>query len=86
MDFIFCQKVTPNTAMKQLNKQKAEKPCRYVELYKRVEIMYNYEITRVRSVSYDTAARTLFSCHHGDPVPGINTPVWTPFVVKAMKS
>ena len=24
MDFIFCQKLTPNTAMKQLNKQKAE--------------------------------------------------------------
>ena len=36
MHFIFCQKLTPNTAMKQLSKQKAEQPCRYVELYKNV--------------------------------------------------
>ena len=39
----------------------------------------------MRSVSHDTTARTLISGHHGDPVPGINTPVWTLFVVKALK-
>ena len=48
--------------------------------------MYNYEIIRMRSVSHDTAARTLISGHPGDPVPRINTPVWTLFVVKALKS